>query len=116
MLSPDKRQQIEREGEREIRRFHREVQPTTFASIIDDIRHKVVEEGWYGRQVTGNIAQARDSDDFSLEHGTEIVEHKAVYGEPPTGWVAEATAPDRAGQREVDAVKAVQRNGPEVGM
>ena len=26
-----------------------------FADAVDDIRHKVVEEPWYGREVTGNI-------------------------------------------------------------
>jgi len=86
MLSPDKRQQIERESAREIHRFHRDTQPTTFASIVDDIRHKVLEEGWFGRQVTGNIADARITDDETHEIGEETASYKAVYGEAAPGW------------------------------
>jgi len=88
MLSPEKRQQMEREGVSEIRRFHREINPTTFASIIDDIRHKVVEEGWFGRQVTGNIGSARISYDTVHERSHSETETQTFYGGPVTGWTS----------------------------
>lgn len=94
MLSPEKRQLIEREGAREIQRFHREIHPTTLASIIDDIRHKVVEEGWFGRQVTGDMATTRLSTDVTCEHSDETSLHRAVYGEDAAGW----NGPDNAQQ------------------
>jgi hypothetical protein len=89
MLSHDKRQQIERVGAREVERFHRDIRPTTFASIIDDIRHKVVEEGWYGRQVTENIGDARDSYDQTHELSHEISDASSLHSGPVTGWGTE---------------------------
>lgn len=53
------------------------------ANAADDIRHKVVEEPWYGREVTGNIelpqAEAADTnkwDALTQEQGT-------IEPEPP---------------------------------
>jgi hypothetical protein len=117
MLSPEKRQQIEREGAREIRRFHRDVQPLTFASVIDDIRHKVVEEGWYGRQVTGNIGDARVSHDATHERGSETVEVTSVYGEPPAGWGA-ANGPAAGRDIHGNPMEPTppEKKGPEAGL
>lgn len=43
-----------------------------FASVVDDIRHKVVEEGWFGRQTTGNITDASTSNlTNDVENATE---------------------------------------------
>ena len=70
MLTPEQRRQIEQDAARDIRRHYREIQPTTFASVIDDIRHKVVEEGVYGKQVTGNISDAK------------VVEAETLYATP----------------------------------
>lgn len=53
------------------------------ANAADDIRHKVVEEPWYGREVTGNIElkeqEAADTgkwDAIGKEQGT-------IQPEPP---------------------------------
>lgn len=35
---------------------HYEAAKPHMAAAVDDVRHKLVEEGWFGRQVTGNIA------------------------------------------------------------
>lgn len=55
-----------------------------FVNAVDDIRHKVVEEPWYGREVTGNIElkeqepaeQGGKWDALSQEQGT-------IQPEPP---------------------------------
>ena len=92
MLSPEKRQQIEREAVSEVRRYHRQINPTTFSSVIDDIRHKVIEEGWYGRQVTGNIGSASISYDSTHEVSYSENASNTFYGGPVTGWTAEPGA------------------------
>lgn len=55
-----------------------------FVNAVDDIRHKVVEEPWYGREVTGNIElpqsepaeQGNKWDALNQEQGT-------IQPEPP---------------------------------
>lgn len=98
MLSERRLQAVEREAAREMERYHRDVRPTTLASIVDDIRHKVVEEGWFGRQVTENIADVRKSYDESLESGAdvslshELSEQRPVqpfYDGPVQGWTSQ---------------------------
>jgi hypothetical protein len=37
------------------------------ASAIDDIRHKVVEEGWFGRETTGSIELVGNAVDEAAE-------------------------------------------------
>lgn len=43
------------------------------AGVADDIRHKVVEEGWYGKQTTGNIYEPNMPD---------AAEASAIHAEP----------------------------------
>ena len=55
-----------------------------FVNAVDDIRHKVVEEPWYGREVTSNIElkepepaeQGNKWDALTQEQGT-------IQPEPP---------------------------------
>lgn len=37
------------------------------AGAVDDIRHKVIEEPWYGRETTGSIELANQSADRATE-------------------------------------------------
>jgi len=121
MLSPDKRQQIERDAAREIHRFHREVQPTTFAAIVDDIRHKVVEEGWFNRQVTGNIGDTKVSYDLVEERTVGVTEPTDFYGGPVTGWgVDDPGGHDPFGptahEARQDELRPPEIKGPEAGL
>ncbi len=36
---------------------HYEASKPHIAGAVDDVRHKLVEEAWFGRPVTGNIAE-----------------------------------------------------------
>ena len=38
---------------------HYEAAKPHMANGVDDVRHKLIEEGWFGRQVTGNINEGR---------------------------------------------------------
>ena len=75
------------------------------ASAVDDIRHKVVEEGWFGRKVTGDIAEpnpaagqktinsTRIDQEFNIDNSTHttttITQHnhhnlyQSVWGKEP---------------------------------
>lgn len=53
------------------------------ANAADDIRHKVVEEPWYGREVTGNIElpQPEPADTGKWDAITQ--EQGTIQPEPP---------------------------------
>lgn len=54
------------------------------ANAADDIRHKVVEEPWYGREVTGNIElpQSEVADTSKWDAITQ--EQGTIQPEPPS--------------------------------
>lgn len=47
------------------------------ASAVDDIRHKVVEEPWYGRETTGSIELINNSADQAADRDKEMA---SFYG------------------------------------
>ena len=54
------------------------------AGIADDVRHKLIEEGWYGRQTTGNIADTT----------TQAPAVEAVDADPIDAFYAQTRASD----------------------
>jgi hypothetical protein len=78
------------------------------ASAADDIRHKVVEEGWFGKKTTGDIAKdpatetpnvnvtnTDNSTDNSIHSTTNVThEHSDLY---ESVWGAEPAAADLYG-------------------
>ncbi len=66
-----------------------------YASVSDDVRHKLVEEGWFGRQVTGNITE-QDMPGIAPEapppptHGL----YAEVWGKEPQGADLHGKTPD----------------------
>jgi len=79
---------------------HYEAAKPPVASAVDDVRHKLVEEGWFGRQVTGDIApqpkpEAAEEPPRAHNHATLYAE---VWGQEPAakdiyGAAATASAP-----------------------
>ena len=61
MLTTEQRAQIEAEGASQVKRHWSEPVIAATGRTLDDIRHKVWEEGWYGRQVTGNVQPVRQA-------------------------------------------------------
>ncbi len=69
------------------------------ASVRDDVRHKVVEEGWYGRQVTGDTVSPTEQEEpaketeYPLHDQTwgKAATHADIYGQAPSSW---GQAPD----------------------
>lgn len=53
------------------------------ANAADDIRHKVVEEPWYGREVTGNIELKEPEPADTGKWDVLIVEQGTIQPEPP---------------------------------
>ena len=47
------------------------------AAAVDDIRHKVVEEGWFGRETTGSIELVNNAVDQAAEREKGVA---AFYG------------------------------------
>jgi hypothetical protein len=54
-----------------------------FANAVDDIRHKVVEEPWYGREVTGNIELPQPDPVDTGKWDVLILEQGTIQPEPP---------------------------------
>ncbi len=52
------------------------------AAAIDDIRHKVVEEGWFGRETSGSIELVNNAVDQAVEREKGVA---AFYGLEPDG-------------------------------
>lgn len=50
-----------------------------FGEAVADIRHKVVEEGWFGRQVTDTTVSAAPAD----QGGEKAVTRDDLYGRDP---------------------------------
>lgn len=79
-----------------------------YASVTDDVRHKLIEEGWFGRQVTGDTTaqdmpgiadQAPEPETSHTPHDQtwgKAATHAEVYGQAPTGWgqAAPSTTPE----------------------
>jgi hypothetical protein len=59
---------------------HYEAAKPHIASAADDIRHKVVEEGWFGRQTTGNISPW-SAPEPTKEEPVASHNHSALYAE-----------------------------------
>jgi hypothetical protein len=83
---------------------HYEAAKPQIAGAVDDIRHKLIEEGWFGRKVTGDIAE-QVTPETKSETATlsplqsEVVSHgvsDALYEEM---WGKEATHAQIYGQQ-----------------
>lgn len=69
------------------------------ASVRDDVRHKVVEEGWYGHQVTGDTVSQTEQEGPVEERNHPLHDqtwgkaatHADIYGQAPPSW---GQAPD----------------------
>lgn len=76
---------------------HYEAAKPHVAAGVDDVRHKLVEEGWFGRQVTGNIA-GPDAPPEPLEE-TPATQHRhytlyaEIWGKEPKASDLYGTAP-----------------------
>lgn len=84
-----------------------------FAEAVTDIRHKVVEEGWFRRQVTGNDDATPGADAPAATGVTAPKIEQPVIEEPKIGpaddqlsfdadWAVRAPAAERGGHREQD--------------
>ena len=96
---------------------HYEAAKPHIAEAVDDIRHKVVEEGWFGRQVTGNIAETaeevlKEEARHSLYEQTwgKAPAHGEIYGQGPA---PAGTQPGIEPPKEPD-VSQNQAHGPEL--
>lgn len=58
---------------------HYEAAKPGVASAVDDVRHKVVEEGWFGRTTTGDIAPDDKGDGASHLTAGAPHNHSALY-------------------------------------
>ncbi|TWB34322.1 hypothetical protein [Nitrospirillum pindoramense] len=88
---------------------------------LNDIRHKLVEEGWFGRQVTGDLKGVSPEPSATQEVAVELVE--------PVGMVVEQQFPQFYGTDltpiagpviegasiEAPAIEAPQIEGPDIG-
>ncbi len=52
------------------------------AAAVDDIRHKVVEEPMYGREVTGNIELPQQQEQATAQEREPS--HNDLYVQPPS--------------------------------
>lgn len=59
------------------------------AAAVDDIRHKVVEEGWFGRETTGSIELVNNAVDQAAEREKGVA---SFYGLDQAG--GQEPAPD----------------------
>lgn len=52
-----------------------------YASVSDDVRHKLVEEGWFGRPVTGNITE-QDMPGITPAEPSALTTPNSYYASP----------------------------------
>jgi hypothetical protein len=61
---------------------HYEAAKPHIAAGVDDIRHKLIEEGWFqkteGRQVTGNIAPSAGGETTNIDNSTNILDQSTT--------------------------------------
>lgn len=94
-----------------------------YASVTDDVRHKLVEEGWYGRQVTGNtteqdmpgIAPAADPVGGAQPPAdTRSSLYEQTWGKAPTHADVYGAAPATAGTPTPTAPEPDKGHAPEL--
>lgn len=84
-----------------------------YASVSDDMRHKLVEEGWFGRQVTGPIneqdmsgigpeAPAQPTHGLYAEVWGREAKHGELYGSAPAIQGSVAASPVESPAPEPD--------------
>ena len=61
--------------------------------VVDDVRHKVVEEPWFGQPVTEKLADIHASLDHAQEQGRPDMDR--FYGKDPAAAPEPSQAPDR---------------------
>ena len=91
----------------------------------DDIRHKLVEEGWYGQQTTGNVDLPKntsiETDDsgniWGSGEGMEWNEGGSVWSNEnnPGVWGHENTSEAQETDIEAPEVESPQQDEPELG-
>ena len=88
------------------------------ASVRDDVRHKVVEEGWYGRQVTGDTTvtpAGQEGQDKPPPEETRHTLYEQTWGKAPTHAEVYGQTPGNTQAAEPDPTPSqTQDHAPEL--
>lgn len=90
-----------------------------YATVTDDIRHKLVEEGWFGRQVTGDTTQqmypgAGDKAAPETTEGNSYPLYEQTWGKAAThADIYGATPATKGGPTIEPSATPAQEHGPE---
>ena len=87
------------------------------ASVRDDVRHKVVEEGWYGRQVTGDTVSpaGQEGKEEPPQEATRHPLYEQTWGKAPTHAEVYGQAPSNTQTVEPEpSQRQTQDHAPEL--
>lgn len=76
MLTEAQKRQLAAEGAQEVRRGWGEVLPQSLAAAIDDLRARVIEEGWYERPLYELSTELKDLLRFEELYGQKSNERE----------------------------------------
>jgi hypothetical protein len=100
---------------------HYEAAKPHIADAVDDVRHKLVEEAWFGRQVTGDIAEPavpeekpeQDISSGPVHPMKSDAIYEEVWGKAPTHADIYGHLPNPGGVPAIEPPAPAQENGPE---